>query len=166
MTLSSAAYQSKMSITDSVALTTPASGTDTVTAIGNQWDAAELTLNGASNPVITAGAQVSGALSAGAATIDLRATTLNGAAVDGNGLRVKGFKIKNTGAAAMTITEGASNGLGMCGQAFSVTLPPAGEFTWFCGVGSDGIEDIDATHKTFDIAGTGTDTFRFTVLMG
>lgn len=166
MAFSSAAYYSKLPVTDITALTTPASGTDSTTVVGDAWDSAQLTLNGSSSPVITAAAQVTGALSGGAASIDLTSVSLNGASVDGTNLRVKAFKFKNLGAAAMTISEGASNGLGMLGQAFSVTLPALGEITWFCGVGADGIEDIDATHKTFDLAGTGTDTYRFTVLMG
>lgn len=166
MTFSSAKYLSRLPVTDITALTTPASATDSTEVIGDAWDSNSLTLNSGSDPAVTAGAQVTGALTDGAATIDFRAVSLNGAAVDGNGLRVKGFKFKNLGAAAMTLTPGASNGLKVMGTAFSITLPPLGEVTWFCGVGSDGIENIDATHKTMDIAGTGTDTYRLTALMG
>lgn len=119
------------------------------------------TLNSGSSPPVTTVAEFLLTLTAGAATIDLRALTgTNGASVDGNGLKLQILRIKNLGAAAMTFSVGASNGLAI-GAGF---LVPAGAVVQF--MYADGLEDIDATHKTIDVAGTGSQTAEITIVMG
>lgn len=103
-------------------------------------------------------------LSGGAATIDLTAlVSANGSAVDGTGLRVQFAKFKNTAAAAMTIVGGASNGYLLFGASGSVVIPAGGELLMKF---SDGTTDIDATHKTLDITGTGSQTMLVEFVMG
>jgi len=103
-------------------------------------------------------------LSTGAATIDLTALVgTGGAAVDGTGLKVQFAKFKNTAAAAMTIVGGASNGYLLFGASGSVIVPPGGEMLLKF---SDGTPDIDATHKTLDITGTGSQAMLVEFVMG
>lgn len=100
-------------------------------------------------------------LATGAYTIDLRALTgTNGAAVDGNGLRLNIFRIKNLGANDMTFATGASNGYTI---GAGILIPPGAvaEFMY-----ADGLSDIDSTHKTIDVTGTGSQTAEITIVMG
>lgn len=104
------------------------------------------------------------ALVTGALTIDLRALhQANGASGDGNGLKVQGFYFKNLGANAMTIVGGASNGYLIFGTSGSVVVQPGGGLTIYH---ADGSADIDATHKTIDVSGTGTQTFECALILG
>lgn len=104
------------------------------------------------------------ALVTGALTIDLRALhQANGASGDGNGLKVQGFYFKNLGANAMTIVGGASNGYLIFGTSGSVVVQPGGGL---CIYHNDGSADIDATHKTIDVSGTGTQTFECALILG
>lgn len=104
------------------------------------------------------------ALTTGAKTIDLRAIYTVGAAVgDANGLKVQGFFFKNLGANAMTIVGGASNGYLIFGTSGSVVIQPGGWLTLFT---NDGSADIDATHKTIDVSGTGSQTFECGFIFG
>jgi hypothetical protein len=127
----------------------------------------EETLHATSTPPVTKVFYDTIALVAGAKTIDLTALAgTNGIAVDGTGLKVQQIKFRNrTSNAAMTFTEGASNGyrLGACTG-------------WLMGVGAgvdevgglfrDTGPDIDGTHKTIDVAGTGTQSFDVAIWMG
>jgi len=105
-------------------------------------------------------------MSSGAATIDLRALTgVNGAAIDGNGLKVQCAKFRNktTNANNITIVGGASNGFLIFGTAGTITLPPGGEILLYL---KDQSSDIDATHKTIDISGTGSQVLECLIVMG
>lgn len=103
-------------------------------------------------------------LSGGAASVDLRALrTVGGGSGDGNGLKVQGFYFKNLGANAMTIVGGASNGYLIFGTSGSVVVQPGGAL---CIYHADASADIDATHKTIDVSGTGTQTFECAVILG
>lgn len=121
------------------------------------------TYTSATTPPVTQIAAFLATLSGGALTIDLRALTgTNGASVDGNGLKVQSVRIKNLGANVMTISTGASNGHNFF-TADGMQIQPGGHIqVW----SNDNTEDIDATHKTWDIAGTGTQTAEFTVILG
>lgn len=122
------------------------------------------TLNASSTPPATSVAEQLVPLVAGAKTIDLRALTgTNGASVDGNGLRVQIFRVKNTGANAMTFAKGASNGYDGFGSAFSLTVAPGAAVEIF---GNDGGSDIGSTNKTIDVTGTSTQAFQLSVVMG
>jgi hypothetical protein len=104
------------------------------------------------------------ALTAGAATIDLRALyTVGGAVGDGNGLKVQGFYFKNLGANAMTITQGASNPYLIFGTSGSVVVQPGGSLAIFH---NDASADISGTVKTIDIAGTSSQTFEAGFILG
>lgn len=104
------------------------------------------------------------ALSTGAKTLDLRAIyTVGGAVGDGNGLKVQGFYFKNLGANAMTIVGGASNGYLIFGASGSVVVQPGGSI---CINHLDASADIDGTHKTIDVSGTGSQTFEAAFILG
>lgn len=122
------------------------------------------TLNAGSTPPATLQASFLLPLSSGAATIDLRALTgTNGASVDGNGLKVQLFRIKNLGANNMVLTPGASNGIDLFGASFSITIFPGA--VWECFL-NDNAPDIAAGDKTIDVAGTGSQTAEVTIVMG
>lgn len=127
------------------------------------------TLTAATTPPVTLQASFLLALSGGLATIDLRALVgTNAAVIDGNGLKVQYFRVKNLGANVMTFYGGATNGHDL----FSVDSG--------AGVGGqvvrsgasilietyDAGDDIDATHKTWDVIGTDTQTAEITIIMG
>lgn len=125
-----------------------------------------LTLNANSVAPATKVASFQQALTAGAATIDLRALSgSNGGTVDGNGLKVQVVKLRNlaANANAITIEPGASNGFNLFGAAFSITLAPGQEITAYL---KDQTPDVDATHKTLDLTGTGTQILEVIVVMG
>lgn len=119
------------------------------------------TLDATTTPPVTLHAAFLATLSGGALTIDLRALTgTNGVSVDGNGLRVQVLRIKNLGANELTVSAGASNGLSI---GAGLVIPAGGHVQMFL---NDGISDIDATHKTIDLAGTGAQTSEWTIEMG
>lgn len=101
-------------------------------------------------------------LTAGAYTIDLTTETgTNGVAISGTGLRVQAIRIKNLGANTMTFSEGASNGLALiCGD---IIVPAGGITQIFL---NDAAPDIASGDRTIDVAGTGSQTFELTVLLG
>lgn len=123
-----------------------------------------ITLNGSSAAPVTKPVVDNLALSAGAYTIDLTSMTgTNGAAVNGTGLKVQAIHIRNNGAAAMTITPGSSNPYNLLGSSFSVVLAPGQEFAFY---GNEAAPDISGSAKEIDIAGTGTDDFDLSLVMG
>ena len=102
-------------------------------------------------------------LSSGAATIDLRALVgTNAAVIDGNGLRPQIVRFKNLGANVMTVATGASNGHNFFTSGGAKVFPGSAMEI----VSNDGGEDIDATHKTWDVTGTGSQTMEVTVVLG
>lgn len=104
------------------------------------------------------------ALTAGAYTIDLTTITgTNGLAQDGTGLKLQLLRIKNLGAAVMTFTVGASNGYNVAGAGFSVALLTNQKLTLDL---YDASPDIASGDRTIDVAGTGTQTFELTLVMG
>lgn len=104
------------------------------------------------------------ALVTGALSIDLRALrTVGGGSGDGNGLKVQGFYFKNLGANPMTIVGGASNGYLIFGASGSVIVPVGGSL---CMAFADASADVDGTHKTIDVSGTGSQTFQLAVILG
>ena len=121
------------------------------------------TLNSGSTPPATLVAEFLLTLTAGAATIDLTALTgTNSATVDGTGLRPQVVRIKNLGANAMTFVTGASNGHNHFTSSGTV-VRPSGHIMNFP---YDGDEDIDATHKTWGVSGTGSQTAEVTIILG
>lgn len=107
-------------------------------------------------------------LSAGAATIDLTALTNGfGDALDGSGLKVQLFIFvaasDNTG--AITITDGASNGYNLFGDASGqVTVPVGGTLVWEA---DDALDDIAAGDAEIDLASGDADaTYSYIIVMG
>ncbi len=123
------------------------------------------TYNSGTTPPVTTCASWLQALSGGTATVDLRALTgTNGASTDGNGLKVQMVRVKNLGANSLTIKSGASNGhTGFFTATTGIIVPAGAHLQLFT---NDNGDDIDATHKTWDLTGTGTQTSEWTVVMG
>lgn len=122
------------------------------------------TLNGASTPPATQVAEFLLALSGGVATIDLRTLIgTNGAVVDGNGLKVQIVRIKNLGANPMTFKGGSSTPHNMFTVTTGQVVFPGAHIMIFS---NDGGDDIDATHKFWDVSGTGAQTAEVTIVMG
>lgn len=104
-------------------------------------------------------------LSGGAKTIDLTAFlgTYN-RTIDGTGKKLRIVRFQNNSAAsAMTIGKGAANGYDLWGGAAALTVPAG------CAVEmifQDKLPAIDASHKTIDISGAGTDQFALSLVIG
>lgn len=104
------------------------------------------------------------ALSAGAYTLDLtNMTGTNGAAVNGNAKKIRLLRITVPGTNAITVAKGASNGHTGLGSSFSLVIPAGG--TVALDLSSNGVA-ISGTDKTLDFSGTGTDTFKLTLVLG
>lgn len=124
----------------------------------------EETLTGSSSPNVTAHAVGKQALSAGAATIDLRSVTgLNGVAVDLNGLKPRYVLLENTGANDMVVAKGASNGYTGFGSAFSVTVKAGCRHLMEIG---DSGTAVSSTVKTLDVTGTGSQELKYQIVAG
>jgi|SRR6185312_9312151 len=161
----SVAYGSLITVTETfTGFTAPNNEDITVSGINESG-----TLTATTTPPATLQTQFNQALTAGAATIDLTALPgLNAdEVVNGNGLKVQLVKFKNPSANAnkITISQGASNAYRLDGATnWTISLAPgqsAGPF--YLDAASD---VISSTHKTIDLAGTGTQTLQVAVVMG
>lgn len=108
------------------------------------------------------------ALSSGSGTIDLTSLPdANGTAgaVTGDGLKlqVAKFRNKSDNANSITITEGASNGYEMLGNAFTFILLPDQEITVYL---DEKAPNISSTTKNIDLSGTGAQVLEVTLVMG
>lgn len=115
---------------------------------------------------ITVVAAFNKALVAGTASIDFTSLTgTNGATVSGSGLKLQVaiIKAKTTNANAITIADGANNGYGGFGSNFEVVLDAD---QWVMLFGKDKEPDVDATHKTWDLIGTGTQSVDMILVFG
>ena len=119
------------------------------------------TLNATSTPPATEVAMFLQTLTAGAATINLAALTGANGTIDGTGLRVQMIRVKNLGAASMTFSEGASNGIALSCLPF--TIPTGGVYQFLL---NDASPDIAAADRTIDIAGTASQTAEVSILLG
>lgn len=104
-------------------------------------------------------------LTAGALTIDLTNLAGTDGTKDGTGLKVQAVLIRNhdEGNAAMTFGVGASNGYQLKGATWEETLLVGQEMLFY---GNDATPDIEASAKTIDVTGTGTESFQFMVVLG
>jgi hypothetical protein len=149
---------------------TPSSGVPAIDANQSikqsQYNTA-LTLNAASTPNAKKSAKQVYTLASGVASIDLTSLTgLNGASLSMSGSKGRIIKIKapSGNGAGITIAKGASNGYTGLGAAFSVTLPPGGEFAFYDG--GNGVA-VGGSAKILDVTGTGsTDTIQVEVVAG
>jgi len=125
------------------------------------------TLNSGSTPPVTDIAAYNVTMTAGAATIDLTALTgLNGGTQSASGKKPQWIVMENLAALAqdpITIIPGASNGHEFLGSASKIVLKTGQKFAFF---GNDGQEDVDGTHKTWDISGTLSQVLRVVVAYG
>lgn len=107
------------------------------------------------------------AMTAGALTLDLTALVhQDSSSVDGTGLKLQKFRVSNpsTNSNNITLVVGASNPYDFMGDASGqVTLAPGAEFRYD---GNETLEDIDSTHCEIDVSGNGTETVRYTAIMG
>jgi hypothetical protein len=158
----SASYSLRCDVNETLATNVPAAETPVI--IHGQFSSTG-TLNATSTPPATKMAAQTISLTAGAVTIDLTALTgTNGATVDGTGLKVQILKLKNRSSnAVMTFGEGASNGYEALGNAWTLKLLAGQEIEMFL---NDAAPDIASGAKTIDVAGTGTESFDFIVVMG
>ena len=126
-----------------------------------------LTLNATSDAPATNVIGLSQALTAGAATIDLTSLTQSGGGTfDATGLKLQVFQLKNgTGnAGAVTISDGASNGYNLFGDASGqVTCGVGGHIQWYQ---HDKLDDVGASDAEIDLSGTGTDSFDIIMVFG
>ena len=105
-------------------------------------------------------------LTAGAATIDLKALTdPEGNTITTEGKKIRAIKIKalSTNANALTISEGASNGYELFGNAFTIALEAGDHFLAYLGTNAP---DISDTTKNIDLAGTGTQGIDIIIVIG
>lgn len=125
-----------------------------------------LTLTTGGSVPITVIAAFNQALTVGAATIDFTSLTgTNGATVSGSGLKLQVaiFLAKSTNANALKIANGTSNGYNGWGSDFAVTLDAA---QWVMLYGKDLEADVDGTHKTLTLSGTGSQSVDVLLLFG
>ncbi len=161
----SARIQSKITITETL---TGAfiSSSDATFAI-NGMDA-DYTINATSTIPATKATGYEIPLSTGAVTINLAALTgPAGETLDATGLKVQAVKFtnKSTNANKITITKGASSGLGFAadGSTFTVPLSP-GQSVQFEGV--DANPDVAGGARQWDVTGTGSQVLQMTIVVG
>lgn len=104
-------------------------------------------------------------LTSGTATIDLTSVTdVYGEVVNFNGLKIQAFKVKGySNAAAITLTEGASNGYELGGNTWKVAVQAGQEFTFY---GNELTPDVGGSTKTIDLSGTGTQQVLIEIVGG
>jgi len=108
-------------------------------------------------------------LSSGSGTLDLTALPGRTAdeVVDGTGLKLQLLILhaKSDNANPITATKGASNGYGLnaAGGTWTMTLDPDTTGVRFL---KDAAPDIDSTHKTIDVSGTGSQVLDYEIVMG
>ncbi len=134
----------------------------------HEYGDSNVTLNASSTPVATQTWSETMALSGGAKTIDLTALVVGDClltAIDMTGEKVQAWHLKNTGSNAMTFKPGVSNPYDFLGdENGQVTLGPGG--TLEQRYETEYLEDVDATHKTIDITGTGSEEFEIMLVSG
>lgn len=125
-----------------------------------------ITLNAGSTPDGELHADMSVAMTAGAATIDFTALTKRGGVAQSfNGKKVRAIAFYNPVANAniITISEGASNGLPLFGATFKIGIQP-GDYV-FAYLGDAGTA-VGGTDKNIDLAGTGTQALQMLAVAG
>jgi len=143
--------------------TAPAASATTIT--WTDWDFTH-SLSATSTPPLSKHAAFQQALTDGAATIDLTALDgLGGASIDGTGLKVQALKLRNpsTNSGSISIAPGAANGYDFLGSDMKLTLQPGDEVLLYA---PDTADEIGATDKTLDLAGTGSEALDVEILMG
>lgn len=124
-----------------------------------------VTLNSASTPAAAYVASGTQALTAGSYTLDLTSLPATGGGTQSfSTKKLCGYLFDNpsTNSGTFTITKGASNGHTI-GTNWKETIAPGQAVLKYMYTGG---ETIDATHKTLDVTGTGTESFNFRLVAG
>ncbi len=123
------------------------------------------TLSPTTTPAVSKSALVEGALSAGAAVLDLQVLSgVNGADVDMTGLTVEVFRFKNTHATdPITIAPGDSEAYLLLGAAFKIIVLAGQEFYF---IGNDACPTVSSSLSDIKLTGAGTETYELTVVAG
>lgn len=100
---------------------------------------------------------ITGTLIAGAATIDLTNMTDGALTKDFTGLKVQIFKFTNpdTNSSTITVTDGATNGYSIFGDASGQVTFPLGMTLGF--TAPDVLADVSSTVKTIDLSSSDVD---------
>jgi hypothetical protein len=128
-----------------------------------------MTLNSGTTPPAVLVAAYEKAMSAGTATIDLTSLPQSGGLAAGTitaaTYKLQALLIKNKAAntGTITVTKGASNGYQLAGATFTMPLKPG---QWMLFFGNDLADDVDGTHKTIDISGTGAEILQIVAVFG
>ena len=123
-------------------------------------------LSGGSTPAVTKVSIGPVALDAGAKTVDLTALTgTNGAVVDLTGLKVQILRIEalSDNANTISIEPGSSNGYALAGADFKLTLAAGQHHTFY---GANAAPAVGPSAKTLDLAGTGSQGVKLTIVAG
>lgn len=161
-----------MKFTVDETLTGGVAGIDSPNVTHNKFKVDNVTLDGSSTPIITTVVSFTQALTASAATIDLTSLTeAGGASVDLTGLKIQGLFIEptDTNTATAKFTTGATNGYDLGGSAtFEIVIGKGatGLSVGYAQTWNDDSQDVAATDKDIDIAGTGTESFDIIILAG
>lgn len=123
------------------------------------------TLSSSTTPAITEVVSVLVTLSGGAATVDFTSLTkAGGGSLDTTGLKLQAAYFEVPGSSSMTISDGATNGYNIFGDASGqVTIPGTGSLGFYF---PEGLDDVATADATIDFAGTGTDTCKCVFLFG
>lgn len=164
-----ATYQTALSITETIPAASLNAANASANVLGNANDLSVL-LDSNSVPAPSKVAVGTLTLSGGAGTLDFSSLTeLNGVALDvtGGTYKLLAYRFRNKGANQMSISKGASNGLAAALGTLAIILPALtstvpSQVSALLGAGVT----VDSTHKTLDVAGTGTQTLDYELLFG
>lgn len=122
------------------------------------------TLTGTSTVSIDAVTAFLATLSSGAATIDLTdvAGTTGDQSMSGKSLRTIYLQATSDNAGVISVQAGATNGYPLFGSSGKITLSPGDSM----GLRISTTNDVDGTHKTIDLAGTGDDSLVIVMTFG
>ena len=128
------------------------------------------TLDGSSTPAVTKCYEGRVTLTAGDAQLDLTSLTdAKGDALTFNGLKVQFVKITapSTNTQEIIVKRDSSNAYNLCGKdnadADRIGVVPGSKWMWYL---DDEAEDVDATHKSVDFDGTGTEYLDILLVAG
>lgn len=155
----------KVDVVEVITTGTPAA-LDSNSVITHNEYSTSVQLTATSSVPATKTAMFLATMSGGALTIDLTALTgTNDATVTFDGLKVQSMHLSapTTNGSSITVTAGATNGIDLLGASWSVVLQPGQEIVWY---GFNLAQDVSATVKNIDLAGTTTDALEVSLVAG
>ena len=162
-------YISQLTVVEDIASTGPVGNSQTTYSAFNRD--ATIQSNAVSPAVpVTKRAFFEFAMTGGSGSLDLTSLSHNDGdateTVDMTGLKVQfaRFTAPTGNSGAITISDGASNGYEIFGDASGqVTISPGQSILLELAESAD---DVGASDKTIDLSGTGTDSVEYTILAG